>query len=169
MKKSEFIAEKLQVIKVKKIVIDTLNSIIPTIEKFDNKVYNKRLITAFQKVSPNKDISFVIKNDKVELYCNNDLRMFYDEQGRYLGYISRDIEWLYIHFNKEGKIDGTETINVANNVISRLNNEIMEYQNCIADYDTYMALNDDIIKAIKNYRDKVPNSLRLNITYSSPF
>lgn len=157
MNKDYFIAEKLQTIKVNNVLIDTLNSIIPVIEKFNNKVYNKRLITAFQKIGPDKDIHYSMKNDRIEIYCLGDLRMV------------KDTVWLYIHFNKEGKIDAGKTIEVVNNLIVRCNNYIESYKDCIENYDAYIKLNNELIQVIKSYKEKVPNSLRLNITYSEPF
>lgn len=169
MDKEYFIAEKKQLIKVNELFIDTLNSIIPVITKFDNKVYNKRLITAFQKVGTDKDIHYSMKNDRVEIYCLGDLRMVKDSKDRFLGHLNRDTVWLYIHFNKDSKIDSEKTIDIVNNLIVRCNNYINSYKDCIENYDTYIKRNNEFIQAIKEYKESVPNSLRLNITYSSPF
>lgn len=169
MNKDYFIAERRQTIKVNNIMIDTLNSIIPVITKFDNKVYNKRLVTALKTVVTCNDIHFIQNNDRVDLYAGGDLRMVNDSEKRFLGYLGKDTIWLYIHFNKEGKIDAEKTIEVVNNVIDRLNNDIVDCIDCVENYDTYIKINNELIQVIKSYKEKVPNRLRLNITYSDPF
>lgn len=131
---------------------------LPTLKKFDGKVYNKRFITA-------------LRNEATELmYIREKENDSIVVELRSSKYAYNDYESLYcmIKLNDEGRIDYEASVN---DVIGRkwiVNHEdyTEELRNSILHYDEYIEICDKLRAAIDNYKN-VPHNLRETIHFCS--
>ncbi len=127
---------------------------IPTLKKFDGKVYNKRFINAL----------------KTEAQKMNKMMGVYDEEYHIIisfqnyEFNYQDCENLYVGCKKvDGRIDCQGTINDStfNAWVGNFKLYTLEYQNAIDNYDDYMAVANAMEQAVKAY-NSLPSPFKAN-------
>lgn len=129
---------------------------LPTLKKFDGKVYNKRLITA-------------LRNEATELmYIREKENDSIVVELRSSKYAYNDYESIHcmIKLNDGGRIDYEATVNdvIGKKWIENHKTYTEELRNSILHYDKYIEVCDKLRAAIENYKN-VPHSLRETIHF----
>lgn len=157
--KQEFIYELTERIAIRNAIMDFYNNVyLPTLQKFDGKVYNIRFIKALrEKVADNR--LFYISERK---YTDGVVEL----QMRRREWNYSDYESLYAkcNLNSEGRIDYNSTINdkLGNTWIENFNAYKEEYQRVIDNYDAYMQVGEKLEAALGEW-NKLPHPFRQNI------
>lgn len=155
--KEEFIQDCQKRIEIRKEIQQFYKEVyLPTVKKFDGKVYNIRFIKALREqiTNPLMYISELEGNDTIEI----KIRL---TQWNYT-----DVEWCCCKLvtNNEWRIDYNATINdkAGNKWQENFADGIEEYQNTIDNYDSYMKVADELETTIDKY-NKLPFAFRGNI------
>lgn len=128
---------------------------LPTLQKFDGKVYNKRFINALQTEA--KKIS--------------EMMSIYDEEYHIIisfqnyKYNYKDCENLYVGCKKvDGRIDYQATIDdkTFKAWVDHFKLYTLDFQNAINNYDDYMAVANAMEQAVKAY-NSLPSPFKGNI------
>ena len=149
-------AEK-EIIAINELLSFYENVYLPTLQKFDGKVYNKRFINAL-KEQCNNELMFIRDKERDEVVI--ELRF---EKHNY-----NDTKHMYCKLlvNSEYRIDYNATINdnIGNKWIGNLINEINELNDVIANYDNYLAIANECQKQIDKVAE-LPYQIRQNIVF----
>ena len=159
--KEEFINETNERIAMRETLCDFYyNTYLPTLKKFNGKVYNVRFIKALREsVSENKLFSISERkyNEGIEIRLRR-------HDWNYTDY-----ETLYVkcNLNNEGRIDYEGTINdeINNAWISNFKEYTNEYRQSIERYDEYMKVAEKLEKVLDEY-NKLPHTFRNNLETS---
>lgn len=157
--KEQFIEEMKKRINLREQLNSFYNDIyIPTLQKFDGKVYNIRFIKALREQAQKLNNLMLIK----ELDNKNAIEI----QIRYNQYNYNDYEalWAKLVLTKEGRISYELSINdeLGKKWIANFNEYQNEYQRAIDNYDQYMAIADQLEKALNVYNN-LPHTFRNNL------
>lgn len=134
------------------------------IEDFDNKILNKRLLTAITKDFTDKDICFALGElyqgsgqMLVTIFLCGDYRCYKVNtvNMNYTHYIDYDKADFKVITNQENRIKAEETINVINERINYLSKQIDKYNDAIINYDKYVEMNNELLQYIKKYKENV--------------
>ena len=154
--KEQFIKDCEMRIEHRNALVDFYNKVyMPTLQKFDGKVYNKRFINALQTEA--KKIS--------EMMCvyDEEYHIIISFQNYKFNY--NDCENLYVGCkkNEEGRIDYQATINDATFKawVDNFKLYTLEYQNAIDNYDDYMTVANAMEQAVKAY-NSLPSPFKGN-------
>ena len=157
--KQQFIEEMKQRINLR----EQLNSFykeifLPTLQKFDGKVYNVRFIKALREQAD--------KCNKLMLVKEMDYNKGIEIQLRQHQYNYTDYEslWAKLVLTNEGRISYELTINdeIGKKWLENFNEYKNEYQMAIDNYDQYMTIAEQLEKALQTY-NKLPHSFRNNL------
>lgn len=159
--KEEFITETKERIAMRETLCDFYyNTYLPTLKKFNGKVYNIRFIKALREsVAENKLFSISERkyNEGIEIRLRR-------HDWNYTDY-----ETLYVkcNLNNEGRIDYEATINdeVNNAWVSNFKEYTNEYRQSIERYDEYMKVAEKLEKTLDEY-NKLPHIFRNNLETS---
>lgn len=176
-RKKTFIERSKQEIKICKELIRVINGMTEIVKTFDGKVLNKRLINKFQS-ELGEDNRFLFMTDtmfgyrKIRVYAQGDRTFNID--GHFSGYTDlNDIDlWDCFAFkpNNYSLADGAQRIDAEKTnenilkYIERLEKEIAEREDCIANYDNYENRFREVEKTIRDYAKEVPYMMRKSIT-----
>lgn len=175
-------------------IILVYRSVIETVKRFDNKVINKRFLVAlkndllaysennnFDKIEMDfKQVYFTIRNyttlnDSIIITNNNRDVYKKNEKGEktlFLGYISDYVysfDILYVDSTKK-RLDAKRTVEMIKDECGLLMRKIVDLNDCIDNYDTYLKRAEEIQKAINDYKESVPALLQIGInTYSNNY
>ena len=158
--KEQFIAKCKKRIIVRNIIMDFyLNVYLPTLLKFNGKVYNIRFIKALRekaKEIPNwGELAYV----KEKSYDHIEMQIRFD------GWNYTDYESMYFpcELTTEGRIDYEKTINYKQTkpLEENFNKYTKEIEDTIKNYDQYMKVVDQLQKAVDEYH-KLPITFRGN-------
>ena len=160
MKKEQFIAKCEKRIEVRNIIMDFyLNVYLPTLLKFNGKVYNIRFIKALRekaKEIPNWGELAYIKE-------KNDDQIEMQIRFSRMNYIDYESMYFPCQLTTEGRLDYEKTINYkyAKPWEENFNNYTKEIEDTIKNYDQYMKVVDQLQKAVDEYH-KLPSTFRGN-------
>ncbi len=157
--KEQFIEEMKKRINLREQLNSFYNDIfIPTLQKFDGKVYNIRFIKALREQAQKLNNLMLIR----ELDNKNAIEI----QIRYNQYNYNDYEalWAKLVLTKEGRISYELSINdeLGKKWIASFNEYQNEYQRAIDNYDQYMTIADQLEKALNTYNN-LPQTFRNNL------
>lgn len=157
--KEQFIEEMKKRINLREQLHSFYNDIyIPTLQKFDGKVYNIRFIKALREQAQKLNNLMLIR----ELDNKNAIEI----QIRYNQYNYNDYEalWAKLVLTKEGRISYELSINdeLGKKWIENFNEYKNEYQRAIDNYDQYMTIADQLEKALNTYNN-LPQTFRNNL------
>ena len=157
--KEQFIEEMEKRINLNEQLNTFYNEIyLPTLQKFDGKVYNIRFIKALREQAQKLNNLMLIK----ELDNKNAIEI----QIRYNQYNYNDYEalWAKLVLTKEGRISYELSINdyLGKKWIASFNEYQNEYQRAIDNYDQYMTIADQLEKALNVYNN-LPQTFRNNL------
>lgn len=127
---------------------------LPTLQKFDGKVYNKRFINALQTEAQ--------KMNKMMSVYDEEYHIIISLQNYKFNY--KDCENLYVGCKKvDGRIDYQATINDATFKawVDNFKLYTLEYQNAIDNYDDYMVVANAMEQAVKAY-NSLPSPFKGN-------
>lgn len=156
--KEEFINETKKRIEMRETLCDYYYNIyLPTLKKFNGKVYNIRFIKALREsVAENKLFSISERqyNEGIEIKLMR-------HEWSYVDY-----ETLYVkcNLNNEGRIDYEATINDELNTawVRNFKESINGYQQSIDKYDEYMKVAEKLEQTLDEY-NKLPHIFRNNL------
>ena len=148
---------KKEIIVINELLSFYKNVYLPTLEKFNGKVYNKRFINALNEQTTNE--LMLIRERENESVCI-ELRM---ERHNYTDTKQR---YCMLKVNQDFRIDYNATINdeLGNKWIGNLTNEINELNDVIANYDKYLSVAEECQKQIDKVAE-LPYQIRQNIAF----
>ena len=157
--KEQFIEDMIKRINLREQLNIFYNDIyLPTLKKFDGKVYNIRFIKALREQAKKLNNLIYVK----ELDYSNTIGV----QLRYSLYNYTDYEtlWVKLILTKEGRISYELTINdeIGKKWLENFNEYKNEYQMAIDNYDQYMTIAEQLKKAVETY-NKMPHTFRNNM------
>lgn len=157
--KEQFIEDMIKRINLREQLNIFYNDIyLPTLKKFDGKVYNIRFIKALREQAKKLNNLIYVK----ELDYSNTIGV----QLRYSLYNYTDYEtlWVKLILTKEGRISYELTINdeIGKKWLENFNEYKNEYQMAIDNYDQYMTIAEQLEKALETY-NKMPHTFRNNM------
>ena len=159
--KNDFIAKTRQRIEARELILKFYNEVyLPTLLKFDGKVYNKRFITALRdKCKEYHEFMHVTEKsyDHIEIQLRTD-RWNYN-----------DYESMYVKCETE-YVDGNNRISYGKTVNDQFHKAWVEnfakycgeYEDAIANYDKYMETVKALENALQAYSE-LPHAFRANI------
>ena len=131
------------------------NVYLPTLQKFDGKVYNKRFINALKEQITNK-LMFVKDRERDEIIIGI----------RFTEYNYNDYNSMFCKLlvNNEFRVDYNATINdkIGQKWIENLSTEIEQIKLIISNYDEYITVTQKLQEHINNYSN-LPYQFRENI------
>ena len=131
---------------------------IPTLQKFDGKVYNIRFLKALREQAVKFNNLILVK----ELDYKNGIEI----QLRYSQYNYNDNEtlWAKLVLTKEGRISYELSINdeLGKKWLENFNEHKNRYQMAIDNYDQYMTIAEQLEQALDIY-NKLPYTFRDNL------
>lgn len=146
----------------RKDLLDFYNQIfLPTLQKFDNKVYNIRFIKSLREANDDKLLCVrELENDCIII------------EKRFDEFSYNDYEPMYIRvvINKQGRIDANASIEdeLGKVWICNFKKEISQMEQIINDYDFYLEKANNVQKVIEEY-SKLPHYFRQNIEFRNTF
>lgn len=157
--KEQFIEEMKKRINLREQLNIFYNDIyLPTLKKFDGKVYNIRFIKALREQAEKLNNLIYVK----ELEHTNTIEI----QLRHHQYSYTDYEslWAKLVLTNEGRISYELTINdeIGKKWLENFNEYKNEYQMAIDNYDQYMTIAEQLEKALETY-NKMPHAFRNNM------
>lgn len=160
--KQEMIERLQKQITHRKDLLDFYNQIfLPTLQKFDNKVYNIRFIKSLREAN-NDELIWVreLQNDCIIIEKRFDKFSYNDYEPMYIRVI----------INKQGRIDANASIENKTGKGWRdgFEEEISKMEQIIIDYDSYLEKANNVSKAIEEY-SKLPHYFRENIKFRNKF
>lgn len=156
--KEQFIEEMKKRINLREQLNTFYNDIyLPTLNKFDGKVYNIRFIKALREQAEKLNNLIYVK----ELDNTNTIKIQIKLSYNYTDY---ETLWVKLILTKEGRISYELTINdeIGKEWFVNFNKYKNEYQMAIDNYDQYMTIAEQLEKAIETY-NKMPHTFRNNI------
>lgn len=130
---------------------------LPTLKKFDGKVYNKRFITALQNCCNSRMIVRDMEYQRIDI-------QYRKEEFSYTEYETMGIR---VHLDDK-RMSYEETINLNNmrgyNLIESFEKTTNEMRDSIANYETYLEISKETQAAIDNFA-KIPFEFRQNICF----
>ena len=156
--KEQFIEEMKKRINLREQLNTFYNDIyLPTLNKFDGKVYNIRFIKALREQAEKLNNLIYVK----ELDNTNTIKIQIKLSYNYTDY---ETLWVKLILTKEGRISYELTINdeIGKKWLENFNKYKNEYQRAIDNYDQYMTIVEQLEKAIETY-NKMPHIFRNNI------
>lgn len=156
--KEQFIEEMKKRINLREQLNTFYNDIyLPTLNKFDGKVYNIRFIKALREQAEKLNNLIYVK----ELDNTNTIKIQIKLSYNYTDY---ETLWVKLILTKEGRISYELTINdeLGKEWLVNFNKYKNEYQRAIDNYDQYMTIVEQLEKAIETY-NKMPHIFRNNI------
>lgn len=171
MKKEKYIAQNTAYIKAMELICANLTIIKQGLLKFDNKVFNKRIITSINPMVTNGVITKDENNITFALL--KECTAYNDPiTGKtvYLSNYQRQTSFRVVPTDQfENRINAYETNCIIDKIIDQHRTNIQNIKNNMENFDVYMALNEEIKKQIKLYEAKIPNNLRLTISIYENF
>ena len=130
---------------------------LPTLKKFDGKVYNIRFIKALREQAEKLNNLIYVK----ELDNTNTIKIQIKLSYNYTDY---ETLWVKLILTKEGRISYELTINdeIGKKWLENFNEYKNEYQMAIDNYDQYMTIAEQLEKALETY-NKMPHTFRNNM------
>lgn len=158
--KSAFIAQVQREIEVRENLIKWYEGkFLPTLKKFDGKVYNKRFITALN--DQKEDLMFIRPLEYDHIIIEG-----YHEK---MNYADRESLYVMVKLN-EGRIDYEASTNddMGKKGIENFNKNTHELRDAIEKYDEYLKIAKDLASKIKEYSN-LSYRFRENVHFYSTF
>ena len=133
---------------------------LPTLQKFDGRVYNIRFIKALREA----------KDDELIYVCELENEQIVVEK-RFERYTYTDCEQIYLKVVlRDGRIDASASVTdeFGKKWMENFNEYTDELLKICNNYDAYMEKAEDVRKAIEEY-SKVPHAFRVNIEFRNKF
>lgn len=168
--KQDFITIQKDNISIRKYARKVYNEIvIPTIQKFDGKVLNKRFITALQAaIDAYKDKSISMHPTQRDMFGDIEYRIFFRnsfqlKNGRW---VYNDFE-LVIGFvtDNSGKIIAEKSITKSTEFVES-NCKVTDYENAIKHYDKYYKMYEKLNEMAGKMYNEIPYAFRQNMHIS---
>lgn len=156
--KDEFISHLQSKIERREELVKFYNDVfLPTLKKFDGKVYNKRFITALQNCCNSRMVVRDMEYQRIAIeYRKTDI--YYSE------YETMSVR---VHLDDK-RISYEETINLNNmcgyNLIESFEKTTNEMRDSIANYETYLEISKETQAAIDKFV-KIPFEFRQHICF----
>lgn len=162
--KDRVIARNKQQNKVYELIIKAYETMIPIIEKFDNKQCNVKITRAIcEEISDSFYLSKV-SNNRVEFGFNGNERLITLNE-KFIGYVDNTSDRFDIVTNENNKVIASETIKVINRNIGYIKTWIEKYDYMINNYDKIIEASEKFEKAFNEYIEVVPTELLLTNSY----
>ena len=176
--KERFIVKQMKQISLYEKAIEVLNEAKNVVLKFDDKVINKRIETAFKSiVEPDSNIYVHLNNNGFSLFGQTSITFTFsgnyreiytlneDSERVFYGYVDDNIASInLISKDKNSKrLNAKETIKEIDLYIALIQNKINRLNDCIENYDTYLEKSKEIEKMIETYQKEVPYIIQHNI------
>ena len=159
--KQNFIAQVEREIEVRENLISWYEQVfLPTLKKFDGKVYSKRFITA-------------LDNQKEDLMSIRPLEydhIVIEGYHRKMNYVDRECLYAMVKLDNEGRIDYNTSINdgIGKKWIEGFIQTTEELKQAIEKYDEYIKIAKDLANKLEEY-SKLNYRFRKNIKFINKF
>lgn len=159
--KSAFVAQVQREIEVRENLIKWYEGkFLPTLKKFDGKVYNKRFISALD--AEKEDLMFIrpLEYDHIII----------EGYHRKMNYTDRESLYAMVKLNDEGRIDYEASTNddMGKKWIENFNKTTHELRDSIEKYEEYLEVAKDLANKIEEY-SKLSYRFRENIQFRNKF
>lgn len=153
--KGDFINEMKQRIEKRNKLLDFYKNVfLPTLKKFDGKVYNIRFIKALREQTEGNNLWWVTeRSNSGEI----EIRLRMDN----FNYNDYEALWTKCLLNKDYRIDYEKSVGdyYAKAWLENFKEGIEGYQDTIDNYDKYMKVAENLDNALKEY-NKIPHKFR---------
>ena len=159
--KSAFVAQVKREIEVSENLIKWYEEkFLPTLKKFDGKVYNKRFLTALD--SEKEDLMWIRP-----LKYNHIIIEGYHEKGNY---VDRESLYAMVKLNDEGRIDYEASINddMGKSWIENFHKNIHDLRDSIEKYEEYLQVAKELQEKLKEWGE-VNYRFRQSVSFSDKF
>ena len=159
--KSAFVAQVQREIEVSENLIKWYEEkFLPTLKKFDGKIYNKRFITALN--DQKEDLMFIhpLEYDHIII----------EGYHQKMNYVNKESLYAMVKLNDEGRIDYEASTNddMGKSWIESFHKNTHDLRDSIEKYDEYLEVAKDLANKIKEYT-KLNYRFRRNIKFSDKF
>ena len=162
LSKEAFIAKVESQVKRREELLRYYNKVfIPTLQKFDGKVYNKRFITALQNECNELQYVRPLEYEHVIVEMRASRTPYTDHEDIYL----------MVKLNSEGRIDyeASTTDRTGRAWITNFQLDTDALRTIINSYDEYMKIAESVRDAIETFATKVPYAFRENVRFTRRF
>lgn len=157
LSKEQFIARVEKKIATRKELLDFYHRVyLPTLQKFDGKVYNIRFIKALRDAN-NDELTWVRELEYDQIIVEKRLK-----KHNYT-----DVEQLYIRFLlSDGRVDMNKSImdEVGKKWMQGFEDYTKELEQIIVNYDTYMNKCEEVRKILNEFKE-IPHEFRCNVIF----
>lgn len=133
-----------------------ISSYLPTLMKFDGKVYNIRFIKALREEAAANPLIYITEKDGdcIEIHCRSTKFSYTDYECLYAKCITND----------DNRLSYQLTINDEAGIkwIENFKETTKEHEYTIKHYDEYMEIANKLVKTLNEY-NKLPNVFRRNL------
>lgn len=146
----------------RKDLLDFYNQIfLPTLQKFDNKVYNIRFIKSLREAN-NDELIWIRELDNDHIIIEKRMDKF--------AYSDCEVMYIKVVINKQSRIDAIASIEdeLGKKWIFNFEEGIDQMEQIIIDYDSYLEKANNVCKAIEEYSN-LPHYFRENIEFRNTF
>lgn len=150
-------------IRLTKALIKDLYRAIEVVNTFNNKVYNKRLVSAIQEKIANDIYTDSYYNNRLVLTQRRGNELLYKERSYYLG--KRSV-YLFISFDNDKRINSEKTIRNIQSAIEQELKRVEELKQAVLLYDKERQERERIKQLAKEYETKYPNFIRGLFVYT---
>lgn len=144
-------------IRLTKELVKDLYRAIEVVSTFNNKVYNKRLVSAIQAAIKNDIYQDSYYNNRLVLTQRRGNEILYKERSYYLG--KRSV-YLFISFDNDKRINSEKTVTNIETVINQELKTLEELKESILLFDKEKQEREHIKQLAKEYETKYPNFIR---------
>lgn len=131
------------------------NTFLPTLQKFDGKVYNKRFITALQSGCNDCMIVRNMENQHIVVEHRKDKFSYTEHEDLYIRVLMRENRLSY---------EDTIADNLGEKWLNGFINTTNELRSCIDNYDVYIGLSNEVQQIIDKYSE-TPFEFRHNVSF----
>lgn len=164
--KDKVIARDIQQNKVYGLIIKAYETMIPIIEKFDNKQCNVKIERAINEAIKPLYESFYCNKayNRISFGFNGNERLITLNE-KFIGYIAYNSDRFDIVTNADNRVIASETIKIINRNIDHIKSWIEKYDYMTNNYDKIIEASEKFEKAFDEYIKVVPTELLLTNSY----
>jgi hypothetical protein len=157
MEKEFLILQVDERIRLTKELVKDLYRAIEVVSTFNNKVYNKRLVSAIQAAIKNDIYTDSYYNNRLVLTQRRGNEILYKERSYYLG--KRSV-YLFISFDNDKRINSEKTTTNIETVINKELKNIEELKESILLFDKEKQEREHIKQLAEAYEKKYPKFIK---------
>jgi len=161
LNKQSFIEKVENQIERRNFLLSFYNDIyLPTLQKFNGKVYNKRFINALREYADESTCIYELENNYIRVQRSRDK----------FSYTDYDDIYIILELSSDNRIDANASIThpIGQKWLTSFQEYTDELRSTINNYDKYMTIAEELQECIDKYA-KIPSAFRENIELYNKF